>query len=109
METSKMRMSGKLKLLALAVPAAAVALPSALWACPTVNLPVATAANSVTFGDAVSYSLPILGIDVPSTPGQISDCIVVATGSSGNHVTQNAVGIDDAYATPSGTGGTPYF
>ena len=78
-------------------------------ACPVVGLPTPTASNTVTFGDAVTYSLPILGIDYPSTPGQISDCIVIATGSSGTGVTTNIAGADNAYPTPSGTGGLPYF
>jgi len=77
--------------------------------CPTVSLPTATINNSVTFGDAVSYSLPILGIDVQSSPGQIQDCIVVATGASGTGVTTNVADSDNAYPTPNGTGGLPYF
>jgi hypothetical protein len=80
-------------------------------ACPQVlTLPaVAPNGQSVTFGDAVSYSLPILGIDVQSSPGQIQDCVVVATGASGQGVTTNLAGMNDAYATPNGTGGSPYF
>src|SRR5205085_5075795 len=56
-----------------------------------------------------SYSLPILGIDVPSSPGQIQDCIVIATVSGGQNLNQNPVGADNAYPTPNGTGGLPYF
>jgi len=97
------------KALFLAVPAAVMA-PHDASACPSLNLPVATAANSVQLGDAISYGLPILGANLlPSAPGQISDCIVVATGSNGNPINQNAAGIDDAYPTPTGTGGLPYF
>jgi hypothetical protein len=81
------------------------------WAdCPgLLTLPTNSPSNSVTFGDGISYSLPILGLDVQSSPGQISDCIVVATGSSGTPVTTNVAGMDNAYATPNGTGGSPYF
>ena len=83
-----------------------------LWAapaCPGTALPVATGANSVTFGDGIIYALPILGVDVQSSPGQIQDCIVVMTGASGNPVNTNFAGMDNAYATPSGTGGSPFF
>ena len=91
--------------------AANLGFASAAWAgCPGVlTLPTASGTNSVTFGDGVSYSLPILGLDVQSSPGQIDDCIVVATGSSGSPVTTNFAGMDNAYATPNGTGGLPYF
>ncbi len=76
----------------------------AMAACPgVVTLPANTAANSVTFGDAISYSLPILNLNVQSSPGQIDDCIVVATGSSGGPINTNFAGMDNAYATPSGT------
>jgi hypothetical protein len=63
----------------------------------------------VTFGDAISYSLPILGLNVPSTPGQIKDCIVVMTGASGMPVNTNFAGMDNAYPTPTGVSGGPYF
>jgi hypothetical protein len=105
---TKLKLSVIGKALFLALPAAVMA-PHDASACPSVNLPVATAANSAQFGDAISYGLPAVGLDVPSTPGQISDCIVVATGSSGNPVNQNAAGMDDAYPTPSGTGGSTFF
>lgn len=72
----------------------------------------------VTYGDANSYSLPILqefvAVENPgpgnpyyvqSTPGAIKDLIVVATGSSGTGVTTNAAGMDKAYATPNGKTG----
>jgi hypothetical protein len=82
----------------------------ALANCPTpITLPTASATNSVTFGDGISYSLPILGLNVQSSPGQISDCIVVATGASGVPVNTNFPLMDNAYATPSGTGGSPWF
>ncbi len=63
----------------------------------------------VTYGDFNSYSLPVAGLDVNSTPGQISDFIVVATGASGQNVNTNFEGMDDAYSTPSGQGAPNYF
>jgi hypothetical protein len=76
----------------------------ALANCPTpLTLPTASAANSVTFGDGVSYSLPILGLNVQSSPGQISSCIVPMTGSGGTQINQNVPGSDDAYQSPGGT------
>ncbi len=83
--------------------ASAVALPN----------PVGT---SFLYGDFYSYSLPILAIEydiangggtgpgnpyyVASSPGQISDYIVIATGANGNPVNTNFAGMDDAYPTP---------
>ena len=71
----------------------------------------------VTYGDANSYSLPILqefvAVENPgpgnpyyveSTPGAIKDLIVVATGSNGAGVTTNADGMDKAYDTPNSSG-----
>lgn len=79
---------------------------------------------AVQYGDFYSFSLPILAIDydnangggtgpgnpfyVESTPGQIKDDIVIATGAEGVPVTTNAPGMDDAYATPN-AGVTPSF
>jgi hypothetical protein len=84
---------------------------AAFAGCPTpITLPTASATNSVTFGNAISYSLPILGLTVQSSPGHIDDCIVVATGASGTNLLSNeSPVIDDAYHTPSGTGGQPWF
>lgn len=71
----------------------------------------------VTYGDANSYSLPILqefvAVENPgpgnpyyveSTPGAIKDLIVVATGSNGAGVTTNADGMDKAYDAPNSSG-----
>ena len=71
----------------------------------------------VTYGDANSYSLPILqefvAVENPgpgnpyyvqSTPGAIKDLIVVATGSNGSGVTTNADGMDKAYDAPNSSG-----
>lgn len=74
----------------------------------------------VQYGDGQSYSLPIAQIQdgctgpgcdyyVASTPGNIKDLIVVATGSSGTPVNTNYAGMDDAYSTPSGVSGSNYF
>jgi hypothetical protein len=73
----------------------------------------------VQYGDAQSFSLPVSqlidGCDGPgctyyvnSTPGQIKDLIVVATGGSGNPVNTNVAGMDDAYTTPEGDS-NPFF
>ncbi len=93
---------------------------------------------AIQYGDFYSYSLPILAYyydqlyDVGTTstknpffvrsePGDIKDDIVIATGASGQGVTTNDFvslndpanpgiqGMDDAYGTPSGTGGLPWF
>jgi hypothetical protein len=78
---------------------------------------------AIPYGDFYSYSLPILAYwdeygkpngysspyHVDSTPGQIKDDIVIATGASGDGVETNFTGMDDAYATPSGQNGSPLF
>ena len=89
---------------------AGIALSGPVWAlCPSpINLPN-PATSTVQYGDAQSYALPLLGISVQSSPGQISDCPVIATGTDGNPTTTNVAGMDNAYETPSGTGGLPYF
>lgn len=77
----------------------------------------------IQFGDVLTYSLPSLAIAydtingggtgpgnpyyVDSTPGAIKDLIVVYTGASGQPVTTNQAGMDDAFAAPNGT--IPYF
>ena len=78
-------------------------------ACMSLNLPPATAQNSATFGNTVSYALPLLGIDYKSGPGQIENCVVIATGPGGMNVTTNPAGFDNAYPTPNGTGANPFF
>ena len=90
---------------------AGVSLSGQLWAqnCPApINLPDPLT-STVQYGDAQSYALPLLGISVQSSPGQIDICPVIATGANGNPVTTNVAGMDNAYATPGGTGGLPYF
>lgn len=86
-------------------------------AAPTIDL---TGLGYVQYGDAQSYSLPIANYQfgfntnngpyaIPSSPGQISDLVVLATGSSGNPVVTNFAGMDNAYATPSGVSGSTWF
>lgn len=81
--------------------------------------------SAVLYGDFYSYSLPVLAWQnnkmngggagpgtpyyVDSSPGQIQNDVVVATGSNGQQVTTNYAGMNDAYQTPNGTGGLPYF
>jgi hypothetical protein len=83
--------------------------------------PVASAAidlngiNYVQYGDAQSYSLPIACMQVgqayqgckyniDSTPGQIKDLVVIATGAGGKPINENFAGMDDAYSTPNSSG-----
>ena len=75
-----------------------------------------TTADCIFFGDFAVYSLPVLDLlnpatdfSVQSTPGQIKDDVVVATGASGMPVNTNDDGIDNAYPTPSGAGGAAFF
>jgi hypothetical protein len=79
----------------------------------------------VTYGDGNSYALPVNAFIynafqgggtgpgnpfyVASTPGNIKDLTVIATGASGGPVNTNYPGADDAYPTPSGQNGSPYF
>lgn len=65
--------------------------------------------ESVQFGDGFSQSLPISGLSVPSSPGQIKDCIVVATGVNGGPTVDNPTGMDDAYETPNSPPGNPFI
>ena len=79
--------------------------------------------NSYQYGDFYSYSLPILAYHydqmnnfkigttnknpfyIKSSPGQIANTIVVATGNG----EVNFSGMDDAYKTPNGESGSPTF
>lgn len=78
------------------------------------------ATGYVQYGDAQSYSLPLLqyfdgctgpGCDyyVASSPGAIDSLVVVGTGADGNPVETNYDYMDDAYPTPSGESGDIYF
>jgi len=78
-------------------------------------------AQYVQYGDAQSYSLPYGVVDkcggntsgcpfyVQSSPGQISNLIVVATGTNNGPLNTNFAGMDNAYRTPDGNGGAPFF
>jgi hypothetical protein len=46
--------------------------------------------------------------NVQSSPGQIQDDVVLATGAGGTGVNTNPAGMDPAYQMPSGTGGAPF-
>ncbi|OUS04784.1 hypothetical protein A9Q90_07225 [Gammaproteobacteria bacterium 54_18_T64] len=89
----------------------------ALLAPALAQATVLPSSDYVTYGDANSYSLPILqafvAVENPgpgnpyyvqSTPGAIKDLIVVATGSNGGPVTTNADGMDKAYDAPNSSG-----
>jgi len=75
-----------------------------------------------TYGNTNVYSLPILATVnnfyngggtgpgspyyVNSTPGAIKDLVVIYTGASGQGVTTNPTGFENAYETPSGSAPT---
>jgi hypothetical protein len=75
----------------------------------------------VQYGDAQVYSLPIANLQVgapnnpgspyyvQSSPGQIQDLVVIATGANGVPVNTNFAGMDNAYPTPSGVAGSNFF
>lgn len=88
--------------------------------------PVANAAFDLTgigyvqYGDAHSYSLPIACVqvgqayskcdfNVGSTPGQIKDLVVLATGADGGPVNTNFAGMDNAYSMPTGRNGEAFM
>ena len=107
-------LSGKFKLLTIV---AALGIGVAGTAQAALDL---SGAGHVTYDDANSYALQVEGVIigdtgpgspyyVTSTPGAIQDLIVVATGSSGQQVTTNFAGMDDALSTPSGVSGSNYF
>lgn len=69
---------------------------------------------ALQYGDMYSFSLPYLDeffgdFAVQSTPGQISGGVVIATGPSGVPLNTNFSGMDDAYPTPNGAAGDPFF
>ena len=89
---------------------AATALSSGASAAPVYPAPQ-EGVTSLTFGDFTVYSLAYLNyretgsatngsFEVQSTPGQIQDLIVVATGANGNPVNTNFAGMDNAFETP---------
>lgn len=78
-----------------------------------------TGVGYLTFGNTNVYSLPIAAFEyaqehgggtgpgnpyyVRSSPGAIKDFIVIYTGASGQDVTTNPTGFENAYLTPSGS------
>jgi len=48
-----------------------------------IGLPNPTTVPTIAYGDFISYSLPVLGISVPSAPGQINPVPVIGTGAGG--------------------------
>ena len=97
----------KLNRLALALVSSA-----AVFAAPSMAFDL-TGKGFVQYGDAQSYSLPILGLQagcdkpgcefyVNSTPGAIKGLTVLGTGSNGSDVVTNFAGMDNAYQTPTG-------
>ncbi len=73
--------------------------PLAAMAAPLVDL----SGGYYTYGNVNSYSMPLVGIDIKSGPGQIKDSVVIYTGADGKPVTTNVAGFDDAYGAPNGT------
>lgn len=85
---------------------------------PAMNL---SSVQYVQYGDGQSYSLPFAVIDqcggskagcpyyLPSAPGQIDNLVVLATGTENGPTTTNFLGMDNAYRTPDGAGGAPFF
>jgi hypothetical protein len=79
-----------------------------------------TGIGYVQYGDAQSYSLPVACIqvgqayngcdfNVGSTPGQIKELVVLATGSNGGPVNENFPGMDNAYSMPTGKNGSNFM
>src|SRR5262245_44127444 len=75
--------------------------------CPGVIRLPNPATTAISFGDALSFSLPILGVSVQSSPGQIRDCIVITTGAGGNFFNNNTPGLNNPY--PNANGGPAFF
>lgn len=82
-----------------------------VMACPGITLPAASMGNTMSFGVALVYSLPMLGVNAPSSPSQISDCIVVTTDPNGVLIGVNSAVMNDLYgsrgSSDSRTGGSP--
>lgn len=69
-------------------------------AAPIVDLGTA---GYYTYGNVNSYSMPLNGISISSTPGQIKDQVVIYTGAGGVDVKTNIDGFDNAYGAPGPT------
>jgi hypothetical protein len=81
-----------------------------------VTPPTTPGGNALVFGNFYVYSLGFLlnetgnqVFNVQSSPGQISDDVVILTGAGGTPVNTNFPGMDNAFSAPSGTGGAPFF
>jgi hypothetical protein len=68
-----------------------------------VTLPACTDIICAFNGDFAVMSLPLAGVSIPSSPGQIKDGVVVYTGADGNPVTTNFVGMDNAFPSVTGS------
>lgn len=107
--------------LKFAAPLALAAAPLVAGFAPAANAALdLTGIGYVQYGDAQSYSLPIACVQVgqafsgcdyniPSTPGQIKDLVVLATGAAGGPVNTNFAGMDNAYSMPTGRSGEPFM
>jgi hypothetical protein len=60
-------------------------------------------------GDFTVMSLPLAGVNVQSSPGQIKDGVVIATGTNSNPANTNFAGMDNAFQTPQGEGAPNFF
>ena len=104
----------KLNRLALALASSA-----AVFAAPSMAFDL-TGKGFIQYGDAQSYSLPVLALQagcttpgcefyVASSPGAIKGLTVLGTGASGQDLNTNFVGMEDAYETPSGVSGATFW
>lgn len=111
----------KISRLKRAAPFALVLAPLAASFAPAANAAFdLNGIGYVQYGDAQSYSLPIACVqvgeafngcrfNVDSTPGQIKDLVVLATGSNGAPVNTNFAGMDNAYSMPTGVSGSNFM
>lgn len=99
--------------------AVGVAASAALFSAPSMAFDL-TGKGYIQYGDAQSYSLPVLALQagctnpgcefyVNSSPGQIQGLTVLGTGASGQNLNANFVGMDNAYETPSGVSGSTFW
>lgn len=107
--------------LKLAAPLALAMAPFAAGFAPAANAAIdLSGIGYVQYGDAQSYSLPIACVqvgqaynqcdfNVDSTPGQIKDLVVLATGADGQPVNTNFAGMDNAYSMPTGRNGEAFM
>ena len=74
-----------------------------------VTLPLCNNVICAWDGDFTVMSMPLAGVNIPSSPGQIKDGVVIATGAGGGPVNTNFAGMDNAFSTPSGAGSPNFF